>query len=78
MRGKTIFRSDFAQCKGCDRFSENKLDTGLPNISLNSEQIISKQTAYQITILNGVITRGTGKKIKRFKCAFSWKNRDNK
>ena len=46
-------------------FSENKLDTGLPNISLNSEQIISKQTAYQITsILNGVITRGTGKKLK--------------
>ena len=46
-------------------FPENKLDTGLPNISLNSEQIISKQTAYQITsILNGVITRGTGKKLK--------------
>ena len=64
-RGKTIFASDFAQCKGCDRFSENKLDTGLPKISLNGEQIISKQTAYQITsILNGVVTRGTGKKLK--------------
>ena len=36
-----------------------------PKINLNSKQIISEQTAYQVTsILKGVITRGTGKKLR--------------
>ena len=64
-RGKTIFLPNFAECKGCDRYTENKKDLGFPRISLDSKQVISEQTAYQITsILKGVITRGTGKKLK--------------
>ena len=64
-RGKTIFLSNFAACKGCDRYTENEEDQGFPKIDLNNKQIISEQTAYQITsILEGVITRGTGKKLR--------------
>ena len=64
-RGKTIFLPNFAECKGCDRYTENKKDLDFPRISLDSKQVISEQTAYQITsILKGVITRGTGKKLK--------------
>ena len=64
-RGKTIFSSNFSQCKGCDRFNENDKEKGFPKINLNSKQVISEQTAYQVTsILKGVITRGTGKKLR--------------
>ena len=51
--------------KGCDRYTENKNEAGFPIIDLSNKQIISEQTAYQITsILKGVITRGTGKKLR--------------
>ncbi len=64
-RGKTIFTPKVVECKGCDRYTENKGEEGFPQIKLNSEQVISEQTAYQITsILKGVITRGTGKKLR--------------
>ena len=64
-RGKTIFSSEFAKCKGCDRYSEDNFDNNLPSIDIISEQVISEQTAYQITsILNGVVKRGTGKKLR--------------
>ena len=64
-RGKTIFASNFATCKGCDRYTENKKEEGFPTINLINKQVISQQTAYQITsILRGVITRGTGKKLR--------------
>ena len=64
-RGKTIFSPNFAECKGCDRYTENKEEVGFPVINLNSKQVISEQTAYQITsILKGVIERGTGKKLR--------------
>ncbi len=64
-RGKTIFSSNYAECKGCDRYTESKKNEGFPKIKLNSNQVISEQTAYQITsILKGVVTRGTGKKLR--------------
>ncbi len=64
-RGKTIFSSNFAECIGCDRYTENKTEEGFPKVNLNSNQVMSKQTAYQMTsILKGVITRGTGKKLR--------------
>tara|TARA_A100001011_G_scaffold152483_1_gene160964 strand:+ start:163 stop:2514 length:2352 start_codon:yes stop_codon:yes gene_type:complete len=64
-RGKTIFTPKNAACKGCDRYTENEKEEGLPKIDLKNEQVISEQTAYQITsILKGVITRGTGKKLR--------------
>ena len=40
-------------------------DEGFPKINLNNKQVISEQTAYQMTsILKGVVTRGTGKKLR--------------
>ena len=64
-RGKTIYSSNFAECKGCDRYSKNREEDGFPKISLKSKQVISEQTAYQITsILKGVVERGTGKKLR--------------
>ncbi len=64
-RGKTIFSAEFAKCKGCDRYSEDNFENNLPSIDINSKQVISEQTAYQITsILNGVVKRGTGKKLR--------------
>ena len=64
-RGKTIFSAEFAKCKGCDRYSEDNLTDNLPSINISGEQVLSEQTAYQITsILNGVVKRGTGKKLK--------------
>ena len=62
-RGKTIFNSDKRECVGCDRFSKNKDD--IPKIKNNYKQIVSEETAYQISsILEGVVKRGTGKKLK--------------
>jgi len=62
-RGKTIFNSDKRKCIGCDRYSAS--DKQVPNIENNYTQIISEETAYQITsILQGAIQRGTGKKLR--------------
>ena len=64
-RGKTIFLPEYAECKGCDRFSESSTDLKFPKINYNNKQVISEETAFQITsILNGVIKRGTGKKLR--------------
>tara|TARA_B100002051_G_scaffold187414_1_gene177456 strand:+ start:4 stop:1041 length:1038 start_codon:yes stop_codon:yes gene_type:complete len=64
-RGKTIYSPSFAKCNGCDRFSENIPTKNFPKVNYNYEQIMSEQTAYQITsILEGVVKRGTGKKLR--------------
>ncbi len=71
-RGKTIFNSDERECIGCDRYLlESKR---VPNIKNNYEQVISEETAYQITsILEGVIQRGTGKKLRDLKVPLAGK-----
>ena len=62
-RGKTIFNSEKRNCKNCDKV--NLQDNITPEILNESDQVISKETAYQITsMLEGVIKRGTGKKLK--------------
>ena len=62
-RGKTIYNSEKRECIGCDKFSET--ETSMPYIRNNYEQIISKETAYQIlSMLEGTVQRGTGKKLK--------------
>ena len=62
-RGKTIFNSDNRDCIGCDRYLESK--TTVPIIKDNYQQVISKETAYQIlSMLEGTIQRGTGKKLR--------------
>ena len=62
-RGKTIFNSDNRSCTGCDKFSESKIS--IPFIKDNFNQVISEETAYQIlSILEGAVQRGTGKRLK--------------
>ena len=62
-RGKTIFNSDNRTCVGCDRYSES--ENIIPYIKDDFQQIISKETAYQIlSMLEGTIQRGTGKRLR--------------
>jgi len=62
-RGKTIFNADKGKCIGCEEISYLKDE--IPFIQNDREQIISAETAYQITsMLEGVIKRGTGRKLK--------------
>ena len=64
--GKTIFNNEKRKCTNCDEISY--LGTDYPTIANNYKQIFSPQTAYQMTsILEGVIQRGTGKKLKDLK-----------
>jgi len=62
--GNTIMSNESRKCKNCDKISY--LSNNIPEISTDDlEQIMSPQTAYQITsMLEGVIKRGTGKKLK--------------
>ena len=62
--GTTIISNEKRECKNCDKVSY--LSNNIPEISSdNFEQIMSPETAYQITsMLEGVIKRGTGKKLK--------------
>jgi len=61
--GKTIFNNDKRKCVNCDQISY--LGKDYPSIKSNYQQIFSPQTAYQMTsILEGVVQRGTGKKLK--------------
>jgi len=62
-RGKTIFNADKRKCIGCKEISYLKDE--IPFIQNDREQIISPETAYQITsMLEGVIKRGTGRKLR--------------
>ncbi len=62
-RGKTIFKVTGRECFGCDKFINQS--TKLPKIKSTNEQIISEETAYQMTsILRGAVLRGTAKKLK--------------
>ena len=61
--GNTILNNEKRTCLNCDQISF----TGeyYPEIKDNYQQIFSEQTAYQITsLLEGVVKRGTGKKLK--------------
>ena len=62
-RGITIFNSEERLCSGCDIFLEK--NKPMLKILDDRKQIISEETAYQVTsMLEGVIKRGTGKKLK--------------
>jgi len=62
-RGKTIYNSDKRKCIGCDKFSET--ENLIPYLRDDYKQVISKETAYQIlSILEGAVQRGTGKKLR--------------
>ena len=60
--GDTIFNTETRKCKNCDQISF--LSDEIPKISDNFNQIFSSETAYQMTsMLEGVIKRGTGRKL---------------
>jgi len=62
-RGKTIFKADKRKCVGCEEISYLKNE--IPIIKDEREQVISPETAYQITsMLEGVVKRGTGRRLK--------------
>ena len=64
--GNTIVNNEKRLCKNCDQISFTS--NTYPIVSDNYKQVFSPQTAYQITsILEGVIHRGTGKKLKKLK-----------
>ncbi len=61
--GNTIFNSESRECIGCDNISY--LSDTIPKIKNNFKQVISKETAYQMTsILEGTVKRGTAKNLK--------------
>ena len=61
--GKTIFNNDKRKCINCDEISY--LGEDYPVIEDNYKKIFSPQTSYQMTsILEGVVQRGTAKKLK--------------
>ncbi|WP_440937958.1 penicillin-binding protein 1A [Candidatus Pelagibacter sp.] len=61
--GNTILNNDLRKCLDCNEISY--LSDYYPKIKDNYKQIFSEQTAYQMTsILEGVIQRGTGKKLR--------------
>ncbi len=64
--GNTVVNNDKRSCVNCNQISF----TGkkYPKINDDYKQIFSPQTAYQMTsLLEGVIKRGTGKKLKKLK-----------
>ncbi len=64
--GNTIYNNIMRQCIDCDQISY--LSDDYPKIKNNYKQIFSAATAYQMTsILEGVVQRGTAKKLKDLK-----------
>ena len=71
-RGKTIFKLDKKKCIGCDKFlNDSKV---FPVIEYENDKVFSEETAYQmISILEGVVKRGTGKKLRDLKVPLAGK-----
>jgi penicillin-binding protein 1A len=60
--GKTIWRHDPRDCRGCN--GEWKPDLSEPLLDDNREQLLDPRTAYQIvSMLQGVVQRGTGASV---------------
>jgi penicillin-binding protein 1A len=71
-RGKTIFLEKNRKCIGCDKFINKEIE--LPKIENNNEKVMSEETAYQMTsILQGVVERGTAKKLRSLKVPLAGK-----
>ena len=64
--GVTFFNTETRSCENCDQISY--FSKSIPKISDNFDQVMSPQSAYQVTsILEGVIKRGTGKRLRDLK-----------
>tara|TARA_Y100001958_G_C21089263_1_gene442896 strand:- start:79 stop:948 length:870 start_codon:yes stop_codon:yes gene_type:complete len=61
--GNTIYNNQKRKCFNCDKISY--LSNDYPEVKTNYKQIFSEETAFQMTsILEGVVKRGTAKKLK--------------
>ena len=64
--GSTILNNENRTCIDCNEISFTSKN--FPKIKDNYKQVFSSQTAYQVTsLLEGVVKRGTGKKLKKLK-----------
>ena len=64
--GNTVVNNELRFCKNCDRISYTSSD--YPEVEDNYKKVFSPETAYQMTsLLEGVVKRGTGKKLKKLK-----------
>ncbi len=64
--GNTIYNNDKRSCVNCDAISY--LSDDYPELKNKYKQIFSEETAYQMTsILEGVVQRGTAKKLRDLK-----------
>ena len=64
--GNTILNNDKRACVNCNQISY--LSNDYPKVKDKYKKVFSSQTAYQITsLLEGVVQRGTGKKLKNLK-----------
>ncbi len=71
-RGKTIFKLSNKKCLGCDKFLNDS--DSYPKLKYENNQIISEETAYQMTsILEGAVKRGTAKKLRDLKVPLAGK-----
>jgi len=71
-RGKTIFNGDKRKCIGCTEISYLKDE--IPLIKDERKQVISPETAYQITsMMQGVVKRGTGRKLRNLNLTLAGK-----
>ena len=62
--GNTIINNENRKCTNCDKISYTGKE--FPKIEDDYEKVLSPQTAYQLTsILQGVVERGTGKKLRK-------------
>jgi len=62
--GNTIYNNDKRKCFNCNQISY--LSSDYPEIKSSYKQIFSPETAFQMTsILEGVVQRGTAKKLKK-------------
>ena len=62
--GNTIINNENRKCSDCDKISYTSNE--FPQIEDNYKQVLSPQTAYQVTsLLQGAVERGTGKKLKK-------------
>ena len=63
-RGNTIFRHDERDCKNCNGIKSSALEIPLLATKDTREKIISSSSAYQmVSMLQGAVSRGTGKII---------------
>tara|TARA_B100000767_G_scaffold217655_1_gene205389 strand:+ start:902 stop:3262 length:2361 start_codon:yes stop_codon:yes gene_type:complete len=71
-RGKTIFKVKNRACLGCDKFIDQS--DNYPKIENTNERVISEETAFQmVSILKGVVERGTAKKLRTLKVPLAGK-----